>query len=318
MAQKSKTPRKPATKPRKAKAPARPVGESIIGHAMLVNLNIKVWGARKLDRSVTEATNTQYKATKDAGRYNKHLFGGRTAALSAIITAESQLRDIHYTQTLPWADTGWRLLPTANYIAYTDKVREARQKFDAAVDAFIGEYPAIVQAAKDRLQDMYNEADYPDAAQIRRRYGVVLEFMPLPNGDDFRINLPEQEMARITRKVEERVRSATEEAVANIWKRLGDAIHHLRTRVADGKQFRATMVPKLVEVVETVGRLNLTGDARLNEVRAKVLAELGTLDVEDLRSDEDVRKEAVAKADKILASMAVFYTPSEDVADADA
>lgn len=309
----TKTPKRSPKTPRakKVKAapttPPRDAGTSIIGLAMLANVNIRMWEGRKHDREVTERVNAEAHATPDAGRYHKHLFGGGVPELGAILTAATTLRTVHYEHTLPWADSGFRLLPTENYLTYVEEMRKVRVRFDDAVAAFITAYPRLKQEAKKKLQTMYREQDYPDLVLLKSKYRVALEFAPLPTGDDFRVNLPARELERMAKEVEARVTSAAGLAMEDVWRRLGDAVSHLRERLDDGKHLRDSMITKLRDVAAGLGRLNLTQDPMLEDVRGRVLTSLTTLDAKTLREEEDVRAEAAKKADDILAAMAGVY-----------
>ena len=67
-------------------------------------------------------------------------------------------QDIHYAQTLPWSDTGWRLLPIKNYQAYTEAIRAAQHTFEELRDEFIAEYPTLRENARVKLNGMYKAA----------------------------------------------------------------------------------------------------------------------------------------------------------------
>lgn len=288
--------------------------DSILGRAMLANVNIGLWEARKRDRKITEQVNAEYSTSQDAGSWHKRLFGGKPAELSAVITAGAHLRNLHWEQTLPWSDAGWRLLPTENYFAYTETMRKGRERFEAAVEAFVKAYPRLVREAEAKLNGMYNAADYPAASTVKYKYHVGLEFSPLPAGDDFRVSLPKKELDRVAKDVEERVTRAVESAMQEAWTRLGDSIMVLRVKLDDGKYLRESMVEQLKEVAEVLGRLNLTKDAALERTRKQVLTDLATFDVTALRDDKDVRADAAKKADAILKQMSSVYTPSKEEA----
>lgn len=286
--------------------------EQILGRAMLVNVCIGMWEGRKHDREVTQKVNDDFHASHDAGRYHKHLFGGKVPELSAIITAAAALRGTHYNQTLPWSDSGWRLLPTENYIQYTEAMRKNIARYNAAADAWEVVYSKRITEAKAKLNDMFKAEDYPSASSVRRRYHVSLEFSPLPAGSDFRVALPRLELERVAKDVEERLVKSVKLAMQDAWQRLGDAITDLREKLDDGKYLRDSMIDRLKEIAEVLGRLNLTDDQSLESARKQVLLELTTFDAETLRDDEKVRKQAAASADAILKSMQAVYSPSTD------
>lgn len=286
--------------------------KQILGRAMLVNVCVSMWEGRKHDRKVTQEVNEQHNAASDAGRYHKHLFGGKIPELSAIITAAAGIRLAHYTQTLPWSDAGWRLLPTENYMQYTETLRKAIAKYSDAADNFEAAYTKLVRDAKEKLNGMFSAGDYPAANEVRGKYRASLEFSPLPAGGDFRITLPKQELARMAKEVEDRVVRSVGLAMEDAWSRLGDAVVDLREKLDDGKYLRESMIERLRGVAEVLGRLNLTGDTLLEDMRKRVLKDLAVFDAENLRKDEKVRAVAAQRADEILKAMQDVYTPSSD------
>jgi hypothetical protein len=80
--------------------------------SMLTEFNASVWTARKLDKSATEAVVSSNNAqAKDAARVNKHLLAGRSE-LETITKLVGRARTYVYDNTLPWSDSGLRLLVT--------------------------------------------------------------------------------------------------------------------------------------------------------------------------------------------------------------
>jgi hypothetical protein len=310
-ARKAKTPARNIRNTKTERAKIKPADpQQILGRAMLVNVCISMWEGRKHDAEVTAEVAEKHKAAHDAGRYHKRLFAGKTKELSAIITAAAGLRGTHYTQTLPWSDAGWRLLPTENYMAYTEDMRKAIRRYNEAADSFEAVYAQRVREAKESLGDLWKADDYPSHEMVRAKYRVDLQFSPLPAGDDFRVSLPQKELERVAKDVEDRLVRSVGLAMKEAWKRLGKAISKLRDKLDDGKYLRDSMLEDLKDVAETLGRLNMTDDADLETLRNKVLTELASFDADALRDNAEVRKDAASKADEILKAMAGVYTPA--------
>lgn len=287
--------------------------QDILGRAMLANVTIGVWEARKHDREVTDKVNDEYHAGHEAGRYHKHLFGGPVPELSALVTASHYLRWTHYAQTLPWSDTGWRLLPTANYWEYRKIMQEKYEAFKDAVERFVSAYPRLVREAKSKLNEMYRESDYPAASSIARKYHAEFDVMPIPSGDDFRVTLPKEEMKRVAAEVEARVAQFVERAMQDAWARLDTAVSDLKDRLGrDAKGLRAGVLVKLGELADVLGRLNLTNDPALEKARKQVLTQLATLDAKGLKEDETTRTKAQAAVDSILKQVRSVYTPAKE------
>jgi len=295
--------------------------QDILGRAMLANVTIGIWEARKNDKTVTDKVNAEYAASHEAGRYHKHLFGGPVEELSKLVTASHYLRWTHYAQTLPWSDAGWRLLPTANYMDYCKVMREKRAEFEAAVEVFVAAYPRLVKDARAKLNGMYKESDYPSPSAVRRKYHASLEFEPIPNGEDFRVSLPKEEMKRIAKEVEERMAKHVASAMQDAWLRLGTMVEELKGKLDGGaKGLRGVTLGDAVrvervslsELAEVLGRLNLTQDAALEKARKQVLTQLATLNVESLKKDETARTKASVAVDDILKQVRSVYSPAQE------
>jgi hypothetical protein len=284
--------------------------ESILGRAMLANVSIGVWSARKHDRVVTDKVNTTMADSRNAGRYHKRLFADAAPSHSKLVTAAHVARNMHYHHTLPWEDSGWRLLPTANYFEYNEAMRSVQAVFEEALHAFLNEYPKLVRNAADALGSMYSKADYPRVSEIEHKFHFDLEFGPVPSAGDFRVSLPQEELREMAKGVELRVTSAVTAAVTDMWTRLGDSIVQLRGKLDDGKFLRESMLDRLADMANTLGRLNLTNDPALEKARKQVVKDLTGLDIRALRDDDKTRGLAAAKADAILKSMKGVYTPA--------
>jgi hypothetical protein len=280
--------------------------------AMLVSVSISTWAARRYDQKVSDETNKAHGATADAGRYNKHLFGGkeRSPSHSHAVNAGSAARAALNKMTLPWSDDGWRMLPNATYMQFQEKMREQRDKFDAAAVEFVKDYPALRQAAEDHLNGMFNPAEYPSQADVAGKFRFKLDFTPVPAASDFRLTLPDDDMRAIQESVTSRVEEATKNAMKDVWRRLHTVVERYRHRLVDlDPKDRPNFVRVCTEIVESIKGLNVTADPELDALIARVENEIVSQDSTDLCKNEDVRAETVKSCESIMAEMSAFYTP---------
>lgn len=283
------------------------MNNGIHNRAMLVSLRISGWTARKYDRKISSEVADQHKTTLDAGRYNKCLLPGDCDSYNALLAAMSEARNEHYKQTLAWSDEGWRLLPTANYLKYTEMVRNARDAFEQKLAAFLSDYPTLRDAAKLRLNGMYRDEDYPSVDALRSRYSFAVKYSPMPDGQDFRLNLAEDEISAIAQSTEARVKEAVEAAHYDAVTRLFECVSHIKDRLADPKAiFRDSLIENARELCDVLTRLNVTSDPKLDELRAQV-ASLATVEADELRENEFSRQIAAKQAAEILSSMQSVY-----------
>ena len=168
--------------------------------AMLVELTIHQWTARKHDKRVTSEVDQGHNAT-NAGRYSKHLIP--KGALEGIARKASAIRTFHYSRTLPWGNNGQRLLPAKFFLDYRNELIQHRDEFNLLVDNFVQNYPRLVQDARLQLGTLYDPDEYPSPEKVRLAFGVSFEIFPIPTSGDFRVEVANEERSAIAAQIEE-------------------------------------------------------------------------------------------------------------------
>lgn len=276
--------------------------------ALLASLHISTWSARKFDKKTTLHVNDLAGADKEAGRYNKHLLSGAVAH-KAVLEAAQAARDLHYRETLPWADEGKRLLPTANFDAYSAAMRVRRSAFDLAVNNFLDEYPALRDQARGKLGTLFDEKDFPPTREVAARFAWAVTFDPVPAQGDVRLDLPADQVAVIAHGVAARVEASAKAAMVDAWERLREAVTRIQKATGDDGIVRPTLIENARMVCDTLKRLNVAQDEQLEVMRERVEQELTTLAIEDLRTDDALRADTERRAKEILEVMGAMYAP---------
>jgi len=288
---------------------------TIHSRAVLVSLSISSWAARKFDRVVSEETTRAHGAKADAGRFNKVLMPAKEVAGADayydLIALVQDTRKWHYANTLPWTDgtSGWRLLPSANFMQYSDHTRRVAADFERMADTFEVAYPYLREKARERLSDLWREQDYPSIAEIRRKFAFRLEYAPLPAHGDFRLDLPSATLNDLESQVQDRITRATQAAAADCWERLHTVVSNMHERLTDERTgiFRDTLVTNVRDLVDVLARLNVTDDPQLEQMRVRVMTQLAVHEPQTLRDDPEVRQDTAAKAAAILDAMSAVY-----------
>lgn len=276
--------------------------------ALLVWLTISTWSARRYDKQVTRKVNADFHASDDAGRYNKMLLPGDAPSYKALTNLAGAIRAQHYANTLAWADEGWRLLPTANYMDYTQWFRDRQREFNAARDQFVRDYPMLKQSAQLRLNGLYRDEDYPRVGEIVSKFDLGVQYAPIPMQGDIRVNLAQNAIEAIELTIEHRIKEATTIAVSDAWKRLYDSVGHIVERLSQPDAiFRDTLITNAREICDSLRRLNVTDDSDLEDMRRRVEHDLTTYDPESLRQQPELRDSVATKAQSILDQMRDVY-----------
>jgi hypothetical protein len=188
---------------------------SITTRAMLVSLNIQQWMGAKHDKKVSQEVATAHQSDVSMGRFHKLLVAKE--CLEKLRGITSAARHEHYNRTLPWQDGGSRILSSKGYFDYAEKMREYSAQWDAAVAEFIAEYPNMVQDAKRRLNGLFKDQDYPTVQRMRRKFSFAFNVPPMPTAQDFRVQLGDEETARVRSEIEQSVNESICAAMADVW-----------------------------------------------------------------------------------------------------
>jgi len=247
----------------------------ITERAMLAAVHISIWTAVKHDRRVSRDVADQHGAHQGAGRYNKQLLRGADK-LDELRTLAGQIRQYFYKITLPWSDEGFRLLPANFYFDLMARMREFEAGFDQGVESFLRVYPQYIEQVRPELNGLFREEDYPKAEKLRRKFGVKLEVLPIPTGNDFRVQMSAEEQARVAREIDSNVRQSLVRGAEDLWSRLRDVVSHMVDRLNEPEsRFHATLVTNIFDLVELLPKLNVTGDPELNRFAEEARQKLG-------------------------------------------
>ena len=276
---------------------------SIAEKAMIVRLSVSQWSARKYDRKATKEVADNHNATaSEIGRFNKMLI--KADALKKISTLVNKVRAYNYANTLPWSNDGDRLLPSANYTEYSAQMREFGQEFEDYVDEFVANYNNLIDDARNRLNGLFNIADYPQ--NVRHKFNFNVSIAPVPEAGDFRVDVG-ADSEKIKAEIEERTKSAVKDAVGDLWKRFYDAIQQMEERLNDPKKiFRDSLVDNLLDLTELLPKLNVTNDPELAKLSDAVKQKLVKYDPQTLREDSGARTTTAEEAQKLLDNMSGF------------
>ncbi len=272
--------------------------------ALLVQLSVSQWTARKYDKKATQDVASTYGTTTSAGRYNKALLPANDM-LDRVHKKTTHIRTKFYENTLPWGIEGTMMLPSSNYLQFMTDFRKEKGEWQYLVDQFVGNYDQLRLDAKRMLNGLYNDADYPDEMEIAKKFKMDMAIFPVPN-TDFRVSIASDELTRIQEDVERRVAEAQTVAMKEVWDRLYDRVKHMAEKLADPKAiFRDTLVENTKELCALLPRLNFMDDPNLEALRVQVEGAL-IKHPDALRNDPDLRRDTAVEAKQIMDKMSVF------------
>jgi hypothetical protein len=274
-------------------------------NAAIVELNVSTWTARKLDKNASKEVKVSKGANSDdAARVNKNLLAGMNN-LKRVTDFVALTRNEFYRLTLPWSDSGQRLVPMMQFFELKKWVNDSEATFNQLVAEFLRDYPTLISAQAFQLGALFDRNEFPDVADIATKFRFKVGFLPLPSTGDFRIDAPNEVLADMQKQYEAMYTERMEQVNQDLWTRLHDTLKHMSDRLGydttgKAKIFRDSMVENAVELCDMLKRLNVTNDPKLEKARAGLESALLGVDATEIRT-EGARDEIKHKVDTVIA-----------------
>ena len=278
---------------------------SISSSALLVELNISVWPASKIDREITDKVNSDAGAVRGASQTKKNLFAG-TSLRKDIADFAARVRLYHNRHTLPWADKGERMLPTALFLDYKQTINGYERTFEMMCDNFFIEYPRLVVEAPTALKGLFKAEDYPEIEEVRGKFGFRRTVKPVPEAGDFRLDIPAEDLEEMRSEFVNQQDKKLADAMREPWERLHKTLVGMSEKLTDvegddgKKRYHDTLITNPLELCELLTKLNVTNDPKLEEARRQVELTMLGANIESIKEDADTRSELKSKVDNIL------------------
>jgi hypothetical protein len=275
--------------------------------ALLAEFNVSQWTARKLDKSTTdEIIHSKNAANKGAARVNKHLLAGRSE-LENISKHVGAVRTYFYTNTIPWSDSGIRLLPSAKFIEFDARMTQFETEFVTLVDDFIDTYPTLITAQAMALGDMFDRDEYPSADELKCKFRFAINYMPVPSAGDFRVDIGNEAQKELQTKLSKLADERIEHAMTDIKMRLKDHLVRMADRLtvdyinneAKPRVFHNSLLDTARELCDVCRDLNITNDPVLEDARLSLYKAIDGIEVDDLRKDITTRTAVKKEVDAI-------------------
>ena len=285
---------------------------SISSAAMIVDFNASVWTARKKDHKASEDVADANHADKGVANVSKNLLGN-CAELLAVQKFAANVRNKHYSMTMPWSDNGSRLLTTAQYFRYHEAMTDLQQEFHRLTEQFLQVYEWKIMEAQAKLGDMFNRDEYPTRAGLESKFAFRMAYIPLPDAGDFRIDIGNEAMEQIKSQYSDQYASAIKTAMTDIWHKLHDNLSTLVRQLdvndeGKGNRLYDTVFDRAIELTEMLGTCNVTGDSQMEAMRRQLETALHGLNLEQIKNSPSLREDT-----RELLEYAISKLPSLDI-----
>ena len=288
--------------------------------AMLADLTIRKAPTKKSDKEASKATAQAHGASAEMWTTTKSLLPPDAPKLVKLNKIAGQMSTRHRELTLPWLDSGPRILSAspAHYFQYRQEMDQFAADYLAAADDLADDYLNL-QAQAARLQGTaYNPDEYLSKEEFRRRFAAGVNILPMPDVDDMRYAIGDAELERIKQDTQSTLNAALDLAMADVWKRiqtvvaamvdgLKDYDEKIKNNIPGQKgSFRDTLVENVRDLVAILPSLNITDNQDLKDFTTLMQGTLCRYDAEQLRVNSGTRENVTAAAASILEQMSEF------------
>jgi hypothetical protein len=285
-----------------------PSGADILARAICLNLNFSAMGiTRKVSTAAVETT-----ADKSMMRVQKMLLNAPT--LGAIRTFDGRVREYIDSRSLPapFFRKGVYLLPIDLLQEVDDMLQAFARDRAALVDAFLAEYPVLIDEARRLLGPLFDARQYPESETVRTLFDLRWSFIAFETPGKLKgisralFDREAAKMAAGLQDAAEEIRAALREAMGAL---VADMIEKMTDR--DGgkpKIFRDSSVLRAQDFLDTFAARNLTDDVELAALVEQARALVKGADPETLRQNTTLRETVKTGFSEIQTAMAPMLT----------
>lgn len=278
--------------------------KTLSSSAMLVELNISVWTARKQAKSIASQVDVDNGTkTKVISAYKGLLAGDES--LSSIQKLAGFIRTYHMSVTSPWTDAGQRLLSTGMFITYRQEMSRLENEYWGLVNQFLPEYGVKISAAAFQLGALFNRDEYPDVDQVQHKFGMSVRYTPVPESGDFRVDVTNEAMNDLKDQYDTLYKSNLDKVNKDAWDRLHKVLTQLSFGLRtdeNGKQGKiySSVVENAQELCSMLTYFNVSEDTQLEAMRIKLEDTMMGLDAKDIKDSDYIRGTVKQTVDEML------------------
>lgn len=293
--------------------------------AMLVTMGVSVWEGKRTDKAASiDVTNTNH-AKRGSAKVIKSLLAD-CPELEEIKKLRGKVRNhIHYALTMPWSDSGLRLLTTKAYFEYHQQMTNAQAQFNQLVHNFLQAYDYKVAEAQVSLGTLFNATEYPSREDIRGKFALSFNYIPLPSAGDFRVDIGNDQKDALREDYDKFYSDQFKAAMSTVWQRLQVPLANMSKRLGMETEFvsttddngittikekrpvmHASLVDNVLDMVDLLDMANVTNDPDMNAVHMRLSLALRGVTSTQLKNDDRLRKDTKKAADDVLAKIAAL------------
>lgn len=275
---------------------------------ILVELRLGTFTNSKTDKEESKKTRT-----------NNNIKGDHAKVVKILLPGSKILEDIKAHDRAIWAivnrigapyTKGVRMVPAARYLEMTSELRVAFAKRDDLIREFASEYVTSVDAAKNDLQTLFKESDYPPVSEIVSKFSHTLNVTPVANPADLNLAVLNEAATAIQEAVNDSFKDRTESLAPYIRELLLSNLTHLSSFLQTPEaRWSDSLFSNVLDAADKAGGLNILNDDEINNAVFEIRDKLDR-DREAVKNDAPLRRTVLSDCNTIIESLGGSVPPA--------
>lgn len=278
--------------------------------AALVRISIGSVPNSRMNSTITSKVCDQEGASEESGRWSDTIWPKR--ALEPFRTLDSKVRKYHALNTLPWLDSGARLLPAVKITDYFEKMREFQAEREQLVSDFLSNYWTYYHEAQTMHGAKFRPEIYLSPEECQDRCHFKTELEPVPDADDFRITWAADDMEEAKAQLDRRIEEAGKLATREVMTRIAQPLNRLVSNLANTDQsVRTPSLNNVRQIIEDTPDFNVAENPEVQPLVDRISDLLKDYPQELLNQSDVSRQNCEDKTRDILSSIAPWIDPDD-------
>jgi hypothetical protein len=159
-----------------------------------------------------------------------------------------------------------------------------------------------------KMGDLFSRDDYPTVEALERKFNVGINYMPLPDAGDFRVDIGNDALREAKAQYADFYTKQFDTAMNDVWTRLHKALTNMSERLdygskEDKKVFRDSLVGNVTGMIELLRVCNVNNSTQMSAMADKLEEAMSGVTPDALREDEYFRAETKAAVDAAIKSL---------------
>lgn len=286
------------------------IANAMASNFVLIDLTVRKWSGRSVDKKATEDTLQLNHARSGAGKFVKAAMAGADQELKQCSADFDAVRTYLYANSLPYSPSaginkGPRLVSVRSSMEILRNINQYIRTAEASLDNLLAVYDARRQEAMQNLGTLANATDYPTVDELRSMFGVHVDVTPVPSTADFsRTTIPTEVATGLGERMERQQKIIMRTATNDLRKRILNEVKRIAVQMGKyGQGEKTRLYESLTTNIKGLTGLladsNVADNPEIKELVDKIQDALCTHDIKAIKNKPSLATEVAKKAEAI-------------------